>query len=90
MTLFLRAQSRRCQKEMFWNWKEALESKGLKVNTGITKVMVKRVGTDSCEVCGRNVILIQCCAQGVETVFMANEQKKELPLGWRCDCLFKM
>ena len=27
-------------KERFWNWKNALESKGLKVNTRKTKVMV--------------------------------------------------
>ena len=27
-------------KERFWNWKNALESKGLKVNTKKTKVMV--------------------------------------------------
>ena len=27
-------------KERFWNWKDALESKGLKVNTRKTKVMV--------------------------------------------------
>ena len=29
-------------KEKFWNWKDALESKGLKVNTGKTKVMASR------------------------------------------------
>ena len=27
-------------KERFWNWKDSLESKGLKVNTTKTKVMV--------------------------------------------------
>ena len=27
-------------KERFWNWKDALESKGLKINTRKTKVMV--------------------------------------------------
>ena len=30
-------------KERFWNWKDALESKGLKVNTRKTKLMVRRV-----------------------------------------------
>ena len=29
-------------KERFWNWKDALESKGLKINTKMTKVMVSR------------------------------------------------
>ena len=28
-------------KEKFWNWKDALESKGLKINTRKTKVMVR-------------------------------------------------
>ena len=27
-------------KETFWNWKDALESKGLKVNARKTKVMI--------------------------------------------------
>ena len=50
-------------KERFWNWKDALESKGLKVNTRKTKVMVsgsevelfqRKLGP--CRVCGRRVM----------------------------------
>ena len=50
-------------KERFWNWKNALESKGLKVNTRKTKVMVSGSGgnlfkskIDPCGVCGRRVM----------------------------------
>ena len=50
-------------KEKFWNWKDALESKGLKVNTRKTKVMVSRSEgelfkskIDPCGVCGRRVM----------------------------------
>ena len=50
-------------KERFWNWKNALESKGLKVNTRKTKMMVS--GSEGelykskiypCGVCGRRVM----------------------------------
>ena len=54
-------------KERFWNCKDALESKGLKVNTRKTKVMVSGSEGESWP--------IQCCAQNVETGFMANVQK---------------
>ena len=50
-------------KERFWNWKDALESKGLKVNTRKTKLMVSRSEgelfkskIDQCRVCGRRVM----------------------------------
>ena len=49
-------------KERLWNWKDALESKGLKVNTKKTKVMVSgsRVLVESkidpCGVCGKKVL----------------------------------
>ena len=69
-------------KERFWNWKNALESKGLKVNTRKTKLMVcgsegklYKSKIDPCGVCGRRVMPIQCCAQNVEAGFMANVQK---------------
>ena len=50
-------------KERFWNWKDALESKGLKVNIRKAKLMVS--GSEGelfkskiypCEVCGRRVM----------------------------------
>ena len=52
-------------KERFWNCKDALESKGLKVNSRKTKLMVsgsegelfKRKIDPCCEVCGRNVMV---------------------------------
>ena len=49
----------------FWNWKDALESKDVKVNTKKTKVMVSRSEgellvfksmIDPCGVCGRRVM----------------------------------
>ena len=50
-------------KERFWNWKNALESKGLKVNTRKTKVMASvsegelfKSKIDSSGVCGRRVM----------------------------------
>ena len=50
-------------KERFCNWKNALESKDLKVNTRKTKVMVSgsegelfKSKIDSCGVCGRKVM----------------------------------
>ena len=50
-------------KERFWNWKNALESKGLKVNTKKTKLMVSgsegelyKSKIDPCGVCGKRVM----------------------------------
>ena len=50
-------------KERFWNWKDALESKGLKVNIRKTKVMVSgsegepfQSKINPCRVCGRRVM----------------------------------
>ena len=47
----------------FWNWKDTLESKGLKVNTGKTKLMVSgseeellKSKIDPYKVCGRRVM----------------------------------
>ena len=62
--------------ERFWNCKNVLESKGLKVNTRKTKVMVSgsegdlfKSKIDSCGVCGRramaNSILCTKCANWV-------------------------
>ena len=79
-------------KERFWNWKDALESNGLNVNTRKTKLMVSgseeelfKSKLDLCGVCGRRVIANLVCAQNVKTGFMENVQKqRELPLGWQC------
>ena len=50
-------------KERIWNWKDALKSKGLKLNTRKTKVMVSgsegelyKSKIDSCGVCGRRIM----------------------------------
>ena len=50
-------------KKRFWNWKDALESKGLKVNTRKTKLMVSgsegelyKSKINLCGVCGRRVM----------------------------------
>ena len=38
--LVIKSEDMEDLKERFWNWKDALESKGLKVNTRKTKLMV--------------------------------------------------
>ena len=50
-------------KNRLWNWKDALESKGLKVNSRKTKLMASgsegelfKSKIDSCGVCGRRVM----------------------------------
>ena len=50
-------------KERFWNWKDALKSRGIKVNTRKTKVMASgsegelfKSKRDPCGVCGRRVM----------------------------------
>ena len=69
-------------KERFGNWKHALESKGLKVNTRKTKLMVSesegepfQSNINPCGVVAGESWPIQCCAQNVETGFMADVQK---------------
>ena len=77
-------------KKRFGNWKNALESKGLKVDTRKTKVMASgsegdllKSKIDPCGVCRGESWLIQCCAQNVEAGLMENVQKiREPPLGW--------
>ena len=78
-------------KERFWNWKDAMESKGLKVNTRKTKVMVSgsegelfKSKIDPCGVCGRRVmansVLWIKCVNWVH----GKCAKIKLPLGWQC------
>ena len=50
-------------REKFWKWKEAFESKGLKVNLGKTKVVVSGAEgevtvskVDPCDTCGKRVM----------------------------------
>ena len=50
-------------REKFWKWKEAFESKGLKVNLGKTKVVVSGAEgevtvrkVDPCGICGKRVM----------------------------------
>ena len=61
--LILMSETMEDLKKRFWNWKDALESKGLKVNTRKTKVMVSKSEgklfkskIDPCGVCGRRVM----------------------------------
>ena len=60
--LVLMSESLAGLREKFWKWKEALESKGLKVNLGKTKMMVSGTGgeileskIDPCGMCGKRV-----------------------------------
>ena len=61
-------------KERYWNWKNALESKGLEVNTRKTKAMVSgsegelyKSKIDPCGDCGRRVManLVLCTKCGI-------------------------
>ena len=80
-------------KERFWNWKDALKSKGLKVNTRKTKVMVSesegelfKSKIDPFEVCGRRVmansVLCTKCGNWVHGKY-ANIKRAIVPLGWQ-------
>lgn len=61
--LVLMSETMEGLREKFWKWKEAFESKGLKVNLGKTKVVVSgaegEVSTskvDPCGICGKRVM----------------------------------
>ena len=61
--LVLMSETMEGLREKFWNWKEAFESKGLKVNLGKTKVVVSGAGgempvskVDPCGICGKRVM----------------------------------
>ena len=60
--LVLMSETMEDLKERFWNWKDALESKDVKVNTRKTKVMVSgskelfKSKIDPCGVRGRRVM----------------------------------
>ena len=79
-------------KERFWNWNNALESKGLKVNTRKTKLMVSgsegklyKNKIDPCGVCGKRVMAnsVMCTKCG-SWVHGKCAKIRELPLGWQC------
>ena len=79
-------------KERFWNWEDALESKGLKVNTRKTKVMVSTLEgelfkskIDPCGVCGRRVMANSVlCTKCGNWVHGRCVKIRKLPLGWQC------
>ena len=58
--LILTSETMEGLREKFWKWKEAFESKGLKVNLGKTKVVVsgaeREVKVDPCGICGKRVM----------------------------------
>ena len=61
--LVLTSETMEGLREKFWKWKEAFESKELKVNLGKTKVVVSRVEgevsvskVDPCGICGKRVM----------------------------------
>ena len=69
-------------KKRFWNWKGALESKGLKVHIRKTEVKVSgsegelfKSKIDPCGVCGRRVMANSVLCTKCGTGFMANVQK---------------
>ena len=61
--LVLMSETMRGLRDKFWKWKEAFESKGLKVNFGKTKVVVSGAEgevsvskVDPCGICGKQVM----------------------------------
>ena len=59
-------------KERFWNWKDALESKGLNDNTRKTKAMESgaegerfKSKIDPCGICGRRLMLCTKCGNWI-------------------------
>ena len=61
--LVLMSETMEGQREKFWKWKGAFESKGLKVNLGKTKVVVGGAEgevsvskVDPCGICGKRVM----------------------------------
>jgi len=61
--LVLTSETMEGLRETFWKWKEAFESKGLKVNVGKTKVVVSGAEgevtvskVDPCGICGKRVM----------------------------------
>ena len=61
--LVLMSETMEGLREKFWKWKEAFESKGLKVNLGKTKVVVSGAEgevslckVDPCDICGKGVM----------------------------------
>ena len=80
--LVLMSENMEDLKERFWNWKDALESKGLKVNTRKTKAMVS--GSEGelfkskiapCGVCGRRVMTDSVLCTKYANWFMVNVPK---------------
>ena len=89
--LVLMSETMEDLKKRFWNWKVALESKGLKVNTRKTKVMVStsegelfKSKIDPCGVCGRRVMAKSVLSTKCGNWVRGRCSKIELPLGWQC------
>ena len=79
--LVLMSRQRKTLRERFGYWKVVLESKGLKVNTRKTKVMVNgseelsKTKIDPCRVCGRRIMANSVLCTKCEIGFMAVVQK---------------
>ena len=78
-------------KERFWNWKDALESKDLKINTRKTKMMVSgseeelfKSKIDLCGVCGKRVMANSVLCTKCGNWVYGKCAKIELPLVWQC------
>ena len=89
--LILMSETMKDMKERFWNWKDALESKSLKVNTRKTKLMVCgsegelfKSKIDPCGVCGRRVMANSVLCTKCRNWVHGHCAKIELPLDWRC------
>ena len=83
--LVLMSETMKDLKERFWNWKDALESKDLKVNTRKTKVMVSglerellKIKIDLCGVCKRRVMAnsVLCTKCGNLSLWQMCKNKK--------------
>ena len=86
-------------REKFWKWKEAFESKGLKVNLGKTKVVVGGAEgevsvskVDPCGICGKRVICkfsVVCEMWEMDLWKMRESKEGDLEVGERF-CVWKM
>ena len=88
--LFLMSETIEDLKERFWNWKDVLESKGLKINIIKTKAMVGesegelfKSKIDPCRDCGRRVMANSMLDTKCGNWARGRCAKIELPLSWQ-------
>ena len=97
--LVLMSETMEGLREKFWGWKEAFESKGLKVNLRKTKVVVSGAEgevsvrkVDPCGICGKRVtgkFSVVCEMWEMDPWKMCERKEGDLEVGERF-CVWKM